>query len=158
ECISGCYRRPGWMTPAEARALIDAGHSDKLMLECWLPTGYEGEEVQLLAVAVRGSESGIATFDPCGCCTFLSSGERCEIYELRPLECALSVACDDERTTEAYLPQLVVEVYEAWQPDDSQALVDEWKEAHDVEGEAPAGSLIDAFECGIRQLFEGSRI
>lgn len=33
QCVASCYRRPGFMAPAQAEALIGAGHSGRLLID-----------------------------------------------------------------------------------------------------------------------------
>ncbi len=93
-CCGRCHRRPGFATPGEIRALIDAGHGAALMVEWWRPDWVPDSEpaAELLAVAVEGRESNVAAIHPVGRCTFLDADERCSVYELRPVECAFTRA------------------------------------------------------------------
>lgn len=82
-CVSYC-RRPGWWTPEEATAAIDAGYGGRMMLEMG-----PGNAFGVLSPAFKGAEQGFATDEYArGGCTFLSD-ERCELHGtgFQPLEC-----------------------------------------------------------------------
>jgi hypothetical protein len=82
-CLSYC-QRPGWWTVEQATRAIDAGYSDRMMLEISPELTFG-----VLSPAFKGSEGNIALqiFARQGC-TFLKEN-LCELFGtgLQPLEC-----------------------------------------------------------------------
>lgn len=117
-----CETRPCWPTPDEAKAIIEAGLGDRLMLDYW-----ESDDgpINIVSPAIQGRESDHAPFFPHGQCTFLKGG-RCELHDLglKPVEGRL--AHHDGRGGEA----LHEAVAESWRNEQSQAFADTWAEQH----------------------------
>ena len=109
-CQNLCRRNPGWMTPAEAMAAMDAGLARRLMRD-WLEPSFQlanDERIYLLAPASQGCEGADApemeggfmalfTGFSKGCCTFLSEAGLCELHDsgFKPLQCRLALGCRD---------------------------------------------------------------
>lgn len=87
ECIGMCKKRPCWGTPEEIEKIMDAGYSHRLMYDYWVGnfTDREGD-TPIIAPAIVNCESGYAPFWPTGRCTFLNNKDRCDIYNIRPIE------------------------------------------------------------------------
>jgi hypothetical protein len=82
-CVSYC-KRPGWWTIEEAKKAIEAGFSERIMLEI-----SPERDFTVLSPAFKGNEGNYALqiFAENGC-TFLKNG-LCELFEtgFQPLEC-----------------------------------------------------------------------
>lgn len=133
ECIDLCRRNPGWMTPAEANAAIDAGLAKRLMRD-WLEpcTEYGNDEkIWILAPASEGCEgldapecdSWVSAFMGNWCkgqCTFLRDG-KCEIHDsgFKPRQCRETLGCTGEHTTN-------YEIAKHWDTDEGRTVVERW--------------------------------
>ena len=51
QCVELCKFNPGWMTPAEANVLMDAGYAPRLMLDWWEPSKKLGNEERIFIIA-----------------------------------------------------------------------------------------------------------
>jgi hypothetical protein len=98
-CAGFCKNKPCWTTEAEARALIVAGFSDRLMLEWWDED--DGTSLEFLVPAIVGYESKRSPDVPTGRCTFLTADDKCELHALglKPLEGRVAYHSDEERHT-----------------------------------------------------------
>jgi hypothetical protein len=116
-CLKYCMR-PGWWTPDEAAAAIDAGHAGRMMLEMSPDRSYG-----VLSPAFKGNEVAFAlnVFADQGC-NFLS-GNRCELFGtgLQPLECRY---CHHDRPGMG--PKCHEEIGEEWNTAAGRALVVRW--------------------------------
>ncbi len=84
ETCRGFCARPGWWLVAEARAAIDAGLADRMMLEL-----SQDRTSGVLSPAFQGNEGFYALAELAGnLCTFLAQ-DRCELFGslYQPLEC-----------------------------------------------------------------------
>jgi hypothetical protein len=96
-CVAMCERRPCWPTPAEARALIEAGYCGRLMLDWWERgegdhDDDEGsEDILILCPAAVGYEDRWAPPTALGRCNFLTGCGLCEIHEMKPTEGAEAI-------------------------------------------------------------------
>ncbi len=117
-CISFCHQRPGWWTVEEAERVINAGYSNRMMLEI-APGGAFG----VLSPAFRGNEGSFAfrEFSNQGC-TFLK-GERCELFGtgLQPLECRYC-----HHTRMGLGKKCHHDIEKRWNSHDGQSLVKKW--------------------------------
>ncbi len=102
-CVGACENNPGWMSPGEAVAAMNAGLAKKLMLDWLDPSSEVGNQGRLpvLAPASLGNEGKLAPemegmnwlFSMVewtkGRCTFLSKEGLCEIHEsgFKPVQC-----------------------------------------------------------------------
>ena len=133
-CIECCKHNPGWMTPEEAAAAIDAGHSGRLMLD-WLEPCDElknKKRIYILAPASIGHEGSNAPEMPSfdltwskGRCTFLKNN-RCEIHNsgFKPLQCRESLACNPSRSI-GYLNNYAIAPL--WKTGEAKSIVKRWK-------------------------------
>ena len=139
KCVDAC-KRPCWPTPAEARAIVDAGQGDKLMLDYWHGSatgeGADGsdEDVQILCGANPGYEGRRAPEIPpflalmgmvgdlTSGCAFLDDDGKCTLHgtPLKPSEGRLALPCTGR--TEG-LHQAVAAT---WETDEGRALVADW--------------------------------
>ncbi len=147
KCVHAC-RRPCWPTPAEAKALIDAGHGDKLMADYWHGStktekpvpgdpdvfilspanpGYEGQLAPafsifdlLLSVTGGGHELGSG-------CVFHVNG-LCALHDagLKPIEGRLALLCAPAQDGEGG-DSMHHEIAKLWETDEGRAVVAEWK-------------------------------
>lgn len=97
-CTRACKRQPCWGTPEDAKKLIEAGFTHRLMDDYWVGDGPGGSDIHLLCPACVGYEGGAAPevpvsnlacgTNPFGRCTFLDKNDRCELHakKLKPLE------------------------------------------------------------------------
>ena len=86
ECKSYC-KRPGWYTPDEARAAIEAGLAQRMMCDWWEDS--EGN-IDILGPAIQGYEGRAAPWWPSGWCTFYHDGQ-CDVHGThKPLECRVA--------------------------------------------------------------------
>ena len=88
ECVGMCKKRPCWGTPEEIEKLIDMGYAHRLMRDYWVG-GFDDHkegDVDIVSPAIVGYCGISAPSWPKGRCTFLNKEDRCEIYELRPIE------------------------------------------------------------------------
>lgn len=120
DCVQACKEHPGWFSPEDARAALDAGLGERLMLDWWVRTG---DNIELLSAPVEGHEGQNAPSWPGGRCTFLVH-DRCEIHFIcKPLECVVSTC--GEGDDESHLHH---EVAMLWDTDGGRALVARWRE------------------------------
>lgn len=145
-CRKMC-RRPCFGTPEDIEKLIEAGFSDRLMLDfhCGL---VEGTRILLLCPALKGSEGGQTPYLPFSesGCTFWHYG-KCKLHEskLKPLSGKL--AYHDEAPNPDNLSGGIVGAYvaETWNTDKGRALVERWCKEHNVPMEEPIPTTLDAF-------------
>lgn len=130
ECVEMCERRACWPTPDEARALIQAGYGDRLMLDWWAGGGHDGGDILLLSPGEVGREGNRAGSWPGGRCTFLTADKKCELHDagLKPLE-GRAASCDDDVNAGIPLHETVAMT---WNNPDAQTLAHEWREARGV--------------------------
>lgn len=142
DCAAAC-KRPCWPTPAEAQALIDAGHAKRLMLDWWIGSTKDEpdpnvERVGILCGANPGHEGQLApeTSNLLGLvglllghsplatgCTFFEAG-LCTLHDagLKPSEGKLSMPCKPD-----YSPNLHVELAKTWETPEGYAVVEAWR-------------------------------
>ena len=127
DCVSRCTTYPGWMTPDEARAAMDAGMADRLMLDYWIATS--GPNIYALAPARADcdpkSREPLSTGELLrgSPCVFLTGNNRCEIHDsgFKPRECATSFGCrpgagEGKR-----------DLHPLWNTPDARALIERWR-------------------------------
>ena len=116
-------RRPGWWTVEEARAALEAGYGNRMMLEM-----APGNAFGVLSPAFRGAEQRFATdeFSRNGC-TFLADG-LCQLHGtgLQPLECRF---CHHDRADEGRRCHKDIE--RQWNTAAGRALVVRWSNRTD---------------------------
>ncbi len=133
DCREGCTRRPGWMTPQQAQALIDAGFSDRLMLDWWV--GDETRDtIAMLAPAIHGHEGIAAPPWPTGRCTFLNAEGLCDVHgPHKPEECQVAT-CQPE-PSEDYTGYRRNVIVDSWDCDEGRELVKKWAAQHGISAE-----------------------
>ncbi len=122
EICSYYCMRPGWPLVQEARMLIEAGFSDRLMVE--FSPGYS---FGILAPAFKGNEGYYALANHAGNgCTFLVSN-GCAIFDrsFRPLECRF---CHHDRVGKGSVCHLALA--HDWNTSKGRRLVQGWLETH----------------------------
>jgi Fe-S-cluster containining protein len=133
DCVSLCYRNPGWMTPAEAMQAMDAGLAHRLMRDWLEPSGKLGntERLYVLAAASIRCEGQDAPefswaelmlgFASKGRCTFLEN-DRCSIHDsgFKPKQCRESLGCERKSGPDNY------EMARHWDSDEGRAALDRW--------------------------------
>lgn len=130
ECVSRCRAYPGWMSPENAKAAIEAGMYGRLMLDWWEPDERLGnkERVFVLAPASAGAEGQLApdTFDfvfgDNNECTFLTKDNRCEIHNsgYKPVQCVTTMACKNEGLDK-------IDIVRDWDTDAGREIVKLWR-------------------------------
>lgn len=124
ECRKMC-KHPCWPTPKEALALIEAGYSNRMMVEEWLTYG---DPIQLLCPAGIGFEGNRnPPFWPdYNGCVFYSEEKGCELHDLglKPSEARLCTAHDDNDGHELHETMAMT-----WNSPNAQELVKKWSPA-----------------------------
>lgn len=145
DCVNCCKTNPGWMTPVEAMAAMDAGLANRLMRD-WLATTEDVEGVEVLAPASVGCEGEdapdfnifdmflIAVFDAPfykGRCNFLTEDNKCEIHDsgFKPIQCRTSLGCSDERGEWSNY-----KTADLWRTEEGAAAIKRWEELNTREG------------------------
>lgn len=90
-CVKACKQKPGWFAPGEAEKVAEFLHvplkdlfKKKLMVD-WFEAD---QNIFILSPAVtHGSPGTEFPGDPRGRCVFLSKDDKCEIHEVKPIEC-----------------------------------------------------------------------
>jgi Fe-S-cluster containining protein len=137
-CVALCERNPGWMTPEEAEAALDAGLGKRLMRDWLEPSSEVGndERIYLLCPAAEGYEGGdapeldfMSLFSAMswskGCCTFLEGG-RCTVHSsgYKPRQCREAFGCDDIRNKICSDNYAMARL---WRNDAARAIVARWQ-------------------------------
>lgn len=129
-CVSNCRHMPGWMTPAEATAAMDAGMARNLMLD-WYGRQSTGEDtVFVICPAAVGREADLAAttdelYPTLAHIMLLAAGRDCMV----PQPCSL---LKDERCTihdSGFKPRMCRESFQCRTDDeyvDKHAMVPEW--------------------------------
>lgn len=153
KCIEACRRFPGWMTIAEAAAMIAAGMGDKLMLDWMEPSEKLGttSRIYVLCPASKHHEGGLApgmdefypdnngsfletllitTFNipPVAMpCTLLVDG-KCSIHDtsFKPIMCRELMQCQDIGIHK-------FDMAPEWDSEAGRSLVADWCRHHDVD-------------------------
>jgi hypothetical protein len=123
-------RRPCWPSPEEALKLIEAGYGDRLMLDWWVG---DGENIYILAPAIKGLEGKDAPSWPDGMCTFQRDEDSlCELHNknLKPIEGRLA-RCKGGRNGRA----LHYAVAQLWDNDEARELIGNWKARRQIKME-----------------------
>ena len=138
-CLSYCAR-PGWWTVAEAARAMDAGYTNRMMLEM------EPEHTfGVLSPAFQGNKLAFAQRRCAGRgCTFLKE-QRCELHGsgFQPLECRF---CHHERVDLG--PKRHSDIESGWHTPAGQALVVRWSwltgflDTLKLRGEGSVGEVI----------------
>lgn len=141
-CVALCKKNPGWFTPEEAKAAIEAGHAKSMMLDYYV----SDPNIWILSPAVVGREAyrapnteecfgGASLFAVMfsaagtkGRCVFLGTDDRCQIYEqsFRPRQCRECFGCKPVGPDNHVMMAL-------WNTPAGQALVNEWMEIVDFD-------------------------
>lgn len=139
KCASLCLRNPGWFTPQEAVAALDAGHANRIMRDWIEPDPQVGnmERVYILSPASAGCEGSDAPdFDWMeflrtgdfrkGRCAFLGADNLCELHTsgFKPEQCRLAYGCDRE---EKDYPDNRI-MGKRWWSDEGRAVVERWQQ------------------------------
>lgn len=116
-CVNYC-RRPGWWTPGEAAAAIEAGYAGRMMLEI-----SPENDFAVVSPAFKGNKNNYAlqAFSKNGC-TFLKNG-LCELFGTgyEPLECRF---CHHSRKGQGAKCHAAIE--KAWNNPDAKRLIVHW--------------------------------
>lgn len=144
KCARACEHNPGWMTPDEALAAVEAGHAVRLMLDWLEPSDEVGNEdrIPILCPASEGYEGEDAPempeedfitliFSPWfkGRCTFLTPDSKCEIHDsgFKPLECREALSCNPSKEAAMNLHAQVIP--RMWDTDEGRRAVSAWRNA-----------------------------
>lgn len=137
-CVSCCERNPGWMTPDEAVAAMDAGLAKRLMRD-WYES-YDSKDGTyhprffILAPASKGAESQEAPECPSlvswyhgwykGRCNFLTKQGLCELHDsgFKPLQCRTGSGCSP---TDGYYSNL--DMAKKWDTKKGRAAIKRWE-------------------------------
>jgi len=121
-CKQACVERPCWPSPRDAKKLMEAGYSKRLMLDYWVGGGPGGEDIFLVSPAIIGSEGRRAPRFPFGQCTFYTKAGLCKLHKpkLKPLEGRV-VSCKHQS------PNIHFHVAQLWNNKAGRALVKVWK-------------------------------
>lgn len=141
-CVSMCYHRPCWPTPADAKRIIEAGFGVHLMLDWWCADEDHAEDIELLSPAIVGHATETAPMMPRGKCVFLDGADRCELHDqgLKPTEGRLAIHGSTDGA------QVHQHIAESWDTDEGRAVVAAWKAEHKVErGEADVFEALLSF-------------
>lgn len=134
KCISRCQANPGWMSPEDAEAAIEAGLAQQLMRDWLEPCGElnNDERVFILCPASLGSagldapeaESVTEYFMGWtkGRCVFLAGG-WCQLHatSFKPKQCKETFGCAPVGPSNYDMAKL-------WDTPKAQALVERWQE------------------------------
>jgi len=131
-CQQMC-KRPCWGTPEDAKKLIDAGYSHRLMRDYWGERDENArQDIYILSPALKGYEGHKAPFYPRSSegCTFWKDG-LCELHDLglKPTEGKLSTCKPDENEDEDEIG-LHEEIYLTWKNAEAQKFCEEWTEKY----------------------------
>jgi len=126
-CVNMCKRRPCWPSPQEAKAIIDAGFSNRLWLDWWLGASI----IYVIGPAAKGQEENKVVSWPAGECTFLTSEGLCELHnlELKPIEARKA----DHRKQDPSLHQKVAML---WDSLEGRQVVEQWDREIGLENRA----------------------
>lgn len=149
KCVQACRRFPGWMTIAEAKAMIAAGMSDKLMLD-WMEPDQEklgtDHRIYVLCPASHGCQSDhaplmddfypdggwvMALFSPDDQkpmpCVLLVDG-KCSIHDsgFKPRMCRELMQCEDAGCDK-------YDMASEWNCEEGRSLIADWCKQHDVD-------------------------
>ena len=123
-CRNYCSR-PGWWTVEQAKAAVNSGYSNRMMIEV-----SPERDFGVLSPAFKGCEGGIALqkFSETGC-NFYKNG-LCELHPigLLPLECAF---CHHDRTGLGIKCHLDIE--KDWKTELGKQLVHKWLNAMGID-------------------------
>lgn len=130
-CASMCKNVPCWGTPEEAEAIINAGHTDKLMIDYWVSS----PDIYMIQPAIVGFGGKEAPYHKEGTCAFLQNN-LCTLHDskLKPIEgraahCSTKLK-ENNISKEAYHVQMRTlrkEIAEAWDTDKGREIVDKFK-------------------------------
>lgn len=123
-CKDMC-KRPCWPTPEGAERLINAGYSNRLMLDYWTGDNY----IYIVSPALKGSEGNEAPFWPTGRCNFQNKKGLCELHNknLKPLEGKLASCKNNIRYLHKYIAKL-------WDTEKGRTVVRLWKKNIKMKG------------------------
>lgn len=144
-CVDACKHMPGWMTPLEATAAIEAGMARDLMMDWFEPDLKYGNRIRIFVLCPaaedhRGSKAaemdelfpenrGFMTFFAAAVpqrCVLLKK-DRCSIHDsgFKPSQCKAALGCN----TKVGLDK--VDMIAAWDTDDGRALISRWEKLVD---------------------------
>lgn len=91
DCVSACYKKPGWFLPEEIKPAADLlGLTEQEFFDRYLMVDYflnPDQKQFVLSPAIVGSEPGKEfPLDPSGQCVFLKN-DLCSIHGAKPYEC-----------------------------------------------------------------------
>jgi len=103
-CRACCCRKPGWFEPAQVKSVlkyfkakgIEAILGKNMFAIDWFVAE---KDILVLAPNIVGNSGIQYPRNPTGQCVFFKE-ERCQIYEIRPKECA--VAMHDDSTVDVH--------------------------------------------------------
>jgi len=103
-CRSACESKPGWFKPDQIEAVMkyfkvktvkDLLGKDKFAIDWWCGD----RNILILAPNIKGNDCIQYPNDPRGECVFYKN-EKCEIYDIRPFECAVHIHSEAEERSE----------------------------------------------------------
>lgn len=115
-CVGCCEEVPGWFTPEEASAAIDAGLASRLSLV--------RERGNFAIAPSRIGCEGAEVLHDRGACTFLKRGGHCEIHEsgFKPIECRTGFGCKPGPDYPS-----IDRMHAMWESDAGQACLEKWR-------------------------------
>lgn len=127
KCQRMC-ERPCWGTPEDLQKIIDAGYSNRLMLDWWNASEDIDKGFFILAPALKGAEGKAAPFNPKSKegCTFFNNG-LCDLHSLglKPSEGKLA-SCNKKHSAKEI--GLHEEVARTWENETSQLFAEKWRQ------------------------------
>lgn len=140
-CEAMCENTPCWGTPEEIKAIIDAGHGHRLMLDYRENPSVGLEYILILTPAVDGRQGRNSPFFPKGRCAFFNSKRRCDLHAagLKPLEGRVAIHNsldkkspddDDELYPINKGDSLRDHIARLWQVPWAREMVAKWREEH----------------------------
>lgn len=113
DCVSACYKKPGWFLPQEIKPVADfLGITEDQLFQRYLSVDYFGNPDEFLFVLSPATENSVSgevfPLEPGGTCVFLKDN-KCSIHSVKPFECKIY----DHRKNES---EAHLAVAEAWIP------------------------------------------
>ena len=117
-----CRLRPCWGTVEDFKKIIDAGYSDRLMIDYYKDEEINNDErIYFLCGANNGNEGSKADWNPKGTCSFLED-EKCIIHDIKPTIGA--IACCKRKINIKKNNHICLET---WLTQEGTDLIEKWK-------------------------------